>query len=169
MCIMHPSNEITFVRTGGFESLLQAIKSDNIGNICGEMAAWAIAYFASKSVDSCHKIVNFGGAEALVELLHSSDKCAREASARACVALLRNLGKSNFAIRQKFGDANAIPALLSALRDGQSQERSESIVMDVLWWGLDCHSLSWGFDPLLDVVENMSLILSTVLTLFQFY
>lgn len=136
MCIMHPSNEITFIRTGGFESLVKAIRSDNIGNICGEMAAWSIAYFASRSVDNCEKIVNSGGAEALVELLHSPDKCAREASARACVVLLRNFGKSNHAIRRKFGDANAIPALLSALRDGQSQGESESIMMDVLWWGL---------------------------------
>ncbi|GMH36430.1 hypothetical protein BSKO_04298 [Bryopsis sp. KO-2023] len=132
VAIMHPSNDITFVRTGGLEGLVQAMRSDNIGSICGEMAAWTVAYFAAMSPENARKVADAGGGEALVELLHSPDFCSREASARACVCMLRSATSRNSAVRQKLGEANAIPALLSVLQDGQYHSRQQAVVMDVL-------------------------------------
>lgn len=129
---MHPSNEVTFVRTGGLEGLVKAMRSDNIGSISGEMAAWVVAYFASRSPENGVKIVEAGGAEALVELLHSPDYCSREASARACISMLTCWTNQKNAVRKRFGEANAIPALLSALQDGQYESREQAVLLDLL-------------------------------------
>lgn len=128
---MHPSNDITFVRTGGLESLIIALKLDSVGSESGEMAAWTMSYFAGSSKESAEMLVEKGATEVLVEMLHSPDYCSREAAANACLTLLESKGKKKL-VMEKLKDANAIPAFLSVLQDRQYNPRQQIIYMDAL-------------------------------------
>ncbi|CAD7702531.1 unnamed protein product [Ostreobium quekettii] len=133
LCIMHPSNEVTFVRTGGLTAMVQAMRADALsGTVCGEMAAWSTAYFGSKSVENAERLLEMGVADVLVEMLQSTDYCSREAAARAMLCTLQSMAQAGSDGRIMFCEANAIPAILGVVQDGGYHSRQQEVLLDLI-------------------------------------
>ncbi|CAD7699676.1 unnamed protein product [Ostreobium quekettii] len=133
VCIMHPSNEVTFVRTGGLEAIVQAMRTDALcGSVCGEMAAWTAYHFGATSIENAERLLEVGVADVLVETLQSPDYCCREAAARAALSILQTTDKAGNDGRVMFCEANAIPAILGVIQDGGYHSRQQEVLLDII-------------------------------------
>lgn len=130
--IMHTSNGVTFIQRNGIEALVSSLKSDNMGSVCGEVSAWALAHFCKTSGDGALRIIEAGGSEALVELSHSTDTCSREAAMHAIVSLLKNCDKQKKLVLKRMCESDIIPSLLNILQE-HNDSRKGVILYDALW------------------------------------
>eukprot|EP00210_Caulerpa_lentillifera_P004894 g4670.t1 len=129
--IMHSANGQNFIRSGGLEALVNATKSDNIGSICGELAAWSVSHFCENFAGSGKKVIDANGAEALLELAHSFDYCSREAAVHAMVVMLKKSDQDKALVVERLADGGLTQSLLDILKDGQQDHpRKLSILND---------------------------------------
>lgn len=116
LTLMHASNEVTFVRCGGLDVLVEAARSDSSGSVGGEMATWCLLHFVDAKEEHAVRAVLLGAVEALSQQLYSPEVTCRHAAAATLHSLLKRDDKSG-AVKQRVVESNGIPALLSALQD----------------------------------------------------
>lgn len=106
-----------------------------------------MSHFCENFAGSAKKVVDVGGAEALTELAHSFDYCARynltlfsffshtlhrEAAVHAMIIMLRKSDQDKSQVMDKLGDGGIIQSLLDILKDGQDHPRKVPILLDTL-------------------------------------